>query len=51
MVKEVEEYHILFYGSPAGYQTNRSQICLYDNNSKPIAYVRFNGPRMFFEND
>jgi len=51
MATEVKKYHILFYGSPQGYQTNRAQICLYDKNDKPVAYVRFNDPGMFFEND
>jgi len=51
MAKEVKKYHILFYGGPDGYQTNRAQIALYDSKSKPIAYVRFNDPGMTFEND
>ena len=51
MAEEVKKYHILFYGSPAGYQTNRAQISLYDSANKPVAYVRFNDPGMFFEND
>ncbi len=48
---EVKQYHILFYGSPEGYQTNRAQITLYDANNKVVAYVRFNDPGMTFEND
>ena len=48
---EVKKYHVLFYGSPAGYQTNRAQIALYDNSGKTVAYVRFNDPGMFFESD
>ena len=51
MATEVKKYHILFYGSPGGYQTNRAQIALYDNSGKTVAYVRFNDPGMFFEND
>lgn len=46
----VTKYHVLFYGSPTGYQTNRAQITLY-NNSKVVAYVRFNDHGMVFEND
>ena len=51
MAAEVASYHILFYGSPSGYQTNRAQIALYDGSGKTVAYVRFNDPGMFFEND
>ena len=47
----VASYHVLFYGSPTGYQTNRAQITLYDGASKPVAYVRFNDSGMTFEND
>lgn len=46
----VTKYHVLIYGSPTGYQTNRSQITLYDGNTV-VAYVRFNDPGMPFEND
>ena len=46
----VTSYHILFYGSPDGYQTNRAQIALY-NGSNTVAFVRFNDPGMAFEND
>jgi hypothetical protein len=46
----VTNYHVLFYGSPDGYQTNRAQITLYDGNTV-VAYVRFNDPGMAFEND
>lgn len=49
--KVVESYSILFYGSPAGYQTNRAQIQLSDANGKTLAWIRFNDPGMFFEND
>jgi hypothetical protein len=51
MAAEVAKYHILFYGSPSGYQTNRAQIALYDDSENTVAYVRFNDPGMFFEND
>ena len=51
MTTEIKQYHILFYGSPVGYQTNRAQIALYDANNKTVAYLRFNDPGMFFEND
>ncbi len=46
----VTNYHVLFYGSPDGYQTNRAQIALYDGNNT-VAFVRFNDPGMVFEND
>jgi hypothetical protein len=48
---EVTKYHVLVYGSPEGYQTNRSQIALYGANNAVIAYLRFNDPGMAFEND
>lgn len=51
MTTEVKSYHILFYGSPAGYQTNRAQIALYGTDDKTAAFLRFNDPGMFFEND
>lgn len=51
MAVEVTKYHILFYGSPTGYQTNRAQIALYDSSGNTVAYVRFNDPGMFFEDD
>ena len=51
MATEVKNYHILFYGSPAGYQTNRAQIALYGSSGSTVAYLRFNDPGMFFEND
>jgi hypothetical protein len=51
MATEVKKYHILFYGSPAGYQTNRAQIALYGADDKTVAFLRFNDPGMFFEND
>lgn len=47
----VENYSILFYGSPAGYQTNRAQIQLSDARGETVAWIRFNDPSMLFEND
>lgn len=47
----VTNYHILVYGGPDGYQTNRSQIALYGTDGKVVAYVRFNDPGMAFEAD
>jgi hypothetical protein len=51
LATEIKNYHILFYGSPEGYQTNRAQIALYGPDGKTAAYVRFNDPGMTFEND
>ncbi|NTW69240.1 MAG: hypothetical protein HGB23_05250 [Chlorobiaceae bacterium] len=51
MTIEVKNYHILVYGSPEGYQTNRAQIALYGSDGKTVAYLRFNDPGMLFEND
>ena len=48
---QVTGYHVLFYGGPDGYQTNRAQIALYDAAGKTVAYVRFNDPGMTFEAD
>jgi hypothetical protein len=48
---EATAYHILFYGSPEGYQTNRAQIALYGTGGNTIAFIRFNDPGMFFEAD
>lgn len=48
---EVKDYHILFYGSPEGYQTNRAQISVYSPDGKTAAFIRFNDPGMTFEND
>ncbi len=36
MATEVKKYHILFYGSPSGYQTNRAQIALYDSSNLTV---------------
>jgi hypothetical protein len=49
--REVKDYGILVYGSPQGYLTNRSQIQLSGADGKTIAFLRFNDPGMFFEND
>ncbi|NTV60663.1 MAG: hypothetical protein HGA77_05075 [Chlorobiaceae bacterium] len=51
MTTEIKEYHILFYGSPEGYQTNRAQIALYGPAGSVAGYIRFNDPGMVFEND
>lgn len=48
---EATKYHVLFYGAPDGYQTNRAQIALYGAAGTVIAYIRFNDPGMFFEAD
>lgn len=48
---EATRYHVLFYGAPDGYQTNRAQIALYGTAGTTIAYIRFNDPGMFFETD
>ena len=48
---EVKNYHILIYGGPDGYQTNRAQIQLSDGTGKVLAWVRFNDPGMYFEPD
>ncbi|EAT58549.1 hypothetical protein [Chlorobium ferrooxidans] len=51
MTTEVKNYHILLYGSPDGYQTNRAQIALYGPGGAVAGYIRFNDPGMLFEND
>lgn len=48
---QISKYHVLMYGSPSGYQTNRAQIQLRDTNNKVAAWIRFNDPGQFFEND
>jgi hypothetical protein len=48
---KVTKYGVLFYGSPSGYQTNRAQIQLSGEDGKTVAWVRFNDPGQFFEND
>jgi hypothetical protein len=47
----VASYSLLVYGSPTGYQTNRAQIALHDAGGQSLAWVRFNDPGMFFEDD
>jgi len=49
--RTIKNYSVLFYGSPSGYQTNRAQIQLVDTNNKVAAWIRFNDPGQFFEND
>ncbi|WDE02628.1 MULTISPECIES: hypothetical protein [Thalassomonas] len=51
MATQVMKYHVLMYGSPNGYQTNRAQIALYDSSGNTVAFVRFNDPEMKFEED
>ncbi len=51
MTMEVKSYHVLFYGGPEGYQTNRAQIALYGNDGKTNAFLRFNDAGMEYEND
>ena len=51
MARTIGSYSVLFYGSPSGYQTNRAQIQLKDTGNKVAAWVRFNDPGQFFEND
>ncbi len=46
----VTSYSILIYGSPSGYQTNRAQIQL-TGPGGVVAWLRFNDPGMFFEDD
>ncbi len=47
----ISHYHILVYGGPDGYQTNRSQIALYSSPNQVAAFLRFNDPGMAFEAD
>jgi hypothetical protein len=47
----VTDYHVLIYGSPEGYQTNRAQISVYGPDGKTAAFIRFNDPGMAFEQD
>jgi hypothetical protein len=51
MATEVKKYHVLFYGGPDGYQTNRAQIQLSKADGKTAAWLRFNDPGMTFEDD
>lgn len=48
---QVSDYHIIIYGGPDGYQTNRAQIQLSGTDGKTLAWVRFNDEGMTFEND
>jgi hypothetical protein len=47
----VSNYSVLVYGSPSGYQTNRAQIQLTDARGNVVAWLRFNDPGQFFEDD
>ncbi|MET1079752.1 MAG: hypothetical protein ABWY06_17210 [Pseudomonas sp.] len=47
----IESYSMLVYGSPSGYQTNRAQIQLRGAGGAVLAWVRFNDPGQFFEDD
>jgi hypothetical protein len=38
---EVASYHVLVYGGPDGYQTNRAQIQLSDAAGKTLAWLRY----------
>lgn len=49
--KEVRSYSVLVYGSKDGYQNNRSQIQLSDDDGKTLAWLRFKDPGMPFEDD
>ena len=51
MAITIGSYSILVYGSPSGYQTNRAQIQLKDKNGQVAAWIRFNDPGQFFEDD
>lgn len=51
MATSVTSYHVLVYGGPTGYQTNRAQIQLSDKAGKTVAWIRFNDPGMSFETD
>ena len=45
---QVTSYHVLVYGGPDSYQTNRAQIQLSGTNGV-LAWLRFNDPEMDFE--
>ena len=47
----VAKYHVLFYGSPEGYQNNRAQVSLLDAHNNSLAFVRFKDPGMTLESD
>lgn len=44
-------YHVLVYGSPSGYQTNRAQIAVYGPSGSAVASFDAIDPGMFFEAD
>ena len=46
----ITQYHVLFYGSPDGYQGNRAQITLYEGTAVR-GYVRFYDAGMPFPAD
>jgi hypothetical protein len=46
----VTSYHVLIYGSTAGYQDNRAQIQLMDGGTV-LGWVRFHDPGQVFPND
>jgi hypothetical protein len=46
----ITQYHVLFYGSPDGYQGNRAQITLYEG-AAVRGYVRFHDAGMPFPAD
>lgn len=46
----VNQYHVLCYGTSDGYLDNRAQITLYDG-STVLGYVRFHDPGMPFPAD
>lgn len=47
----IASYHVLTYGGPDGYQTNRAQIQLNGSTGNTLAWLRFNDPGMAFEAD
>ncbi|MDP2992045.1 MAG: hypothetical protein Q8N82_01635 [Deltaproteobacteria bacterium] len=46
----VTQYHVLFYGTPDGYQDCRAQITPYEGNNV-LGYIRFHDSGMPFPND
>jgi len=46
----VTQYHVLFYGTPDGYQHTRAQITVYEGQNV-LGYIRFHDPGMDFPND
>jgi hypothetical protein len=47
----VANYHVLVYGTPDGYQDNRSQIALYGDAGNVLGYARFHDPGALVPND